>query len=195
MYMYLSKKNTWSHMKGNYLWNLQSADKAGPGHWNDPDLLQIGKGYLSLDEEKTHFALWAFGKAPLLMNTDLTKLPDDSLKVIKNEDLIAINQDGYGNQATCFSGCEFSSISTFTASVLQDDVYLALLAVNWDDSKEQKFSFKPEDYYTTSTPNDKCTIYDLNTGKVTSNIPTTQATDYPLAPHASQALKFKCLPF
>ncbi len=51
---------------------------AGPGHWNDPDMLQIGNGVLTPDEEKTHFALWAFAKAPLIIGCDITNLTSES---------------------------------------------------------------------------------------------------------------------
>ena len=93
MYEYLQKGNTFFIMKGNFLKNLLWADKAGPGHWNDPDLLQIGKDVMTEDEELTHFSLWAFSKAPLLLNTDLNKIPKSSLDIIMNKELIAANQD------------------------------------------------------------------------------------------------------
>ncbi len=51
---------------------------AGPGHWNDPDMLQIGNGVLTPDEEETHFALWAFAKAPLIIGCDITNLTSES---------------------------------------------------------------------------------------------------------------------
>jgi len=45
-----------------------------PGHWNDPDMLQIGNGLLTTAEEQTHFALWAFAKAPLIIGCDLSTI-------------------------------------------------------------------------------------------------------------------------
>jgi alpha-galactosidase len=71
-------------MKGNFLLNQMSADQAGPGHWNDPDMLQIGNGVLTAIEEGTHFALWAFAKAPLIIGCDLTKISDSQLAILKN---------------------------------------------------------------------------------------------------------------
>ena len=56
-----------------------SADAASPGHWNDPDMLQIGNNVLTPAEEQTHFALWAFAKAPLIIGCDLTKISNASL--------------------------------------------------------------------------------------------------------------------
>lgn len=54
--------------------NLQTADQAGPGHWNDPDMLMVGNGVLNYDEEQSHFALWAFSKAPLIIGADLRSM-------------------------------------------------------------------------------------------------------------------------
>lgn len=73
-----------------------SASAAGPGHWNDPDMLQVGNDVLTATEEMSHFALWAFAKAPLIIGCDLTSISEDSLAVLKNEALIAVNQDSRG---------------------------------------------------------------------------------------------------
>ena len=54
-------------------------------------MLQIGNNYLTHDEEKTHFALWAMAKAPLLIGCDLNNTSVDSLEILKNKDLIDIN--------------------------------------------------------------------------------------------------------
>ena len=73
------------------MWNLDDRDAAGPGGWNDPDMLEVGVGGLTLEEEKTHFALWAVSKAPLIIGADLVTISDESLQILKNKDLIAIN--------------------------------------------------------------------------------------------------------
>ena len=64
-------------------------------------MLQIGNNYLTHDEEKTHFALWCMAKAPLLIGCDLNNTNADSLEILKNKDLIDINQDKLGQQAHC----------------------------------------------------------------------------------------------
>lgn len=66
-------------------------NSSSPGSWNDPDMLEVGNGGLTIEEEKTHFALWAIAKAPLIMGTDLTALRKGSLEVLTNTDIIAIN--------------------------------------------------------------------------------------------------------
>jgi hypothetical protein len=72
---------------------------SGPGHFNDPDMLQIGNGVLSLAEQRSHFALWAITKATLILGSNVPKLSKDQLDIIGNVDLIAINQDPLGAQA------------------------------------------------------------------------------------------------
>lgn len=78
-------------MKANFIKNSMNADNAGQGHWNDPDMMLIGNGLLTEDEENTHMALWAFSKAPLIIGTDLTKISDKSLAALKMKPLIDIN--------------------------------------------------------------------------------------------------------
>ncbi len=64
----------------------------GPGHVNDLDMLQVGRG-LSLEEDKTHFAMWCMMSTPLMLGNDLTSIAQETLEIVKNEELIAINQD------------------------------------------------------------------------------------------------------
>lgn len=63
-----------------------------PGHVNDLDMLQIGNG-LSIQEEKTHFAMWCMMSTPLVIGCDLTKVTEETLEILKNKELIEINQD------------------------------------------------------------------------------------------------------
>jgi len=62
------------------------------GH-NDLDILEVGNGDLTYEEAKTHFTAWAFMKSPLLISTDLSRITEDSLRILKNTEIIAINQD------------------------------------------------------------------------------------------------------
>lgn len=71
---------------------------AGEGHYNDMDMLEIGRG-LSAAEERTHFGMWCIMSSPLLIGCDMTKIPASSLELISNPELIAINQDVLGLQA------------------------------------------------------------------------------------------------
>eukprot|EP01083_Nonionella_stella_P020814 57738_1 len=91
-------QDNWNSMMNNAdvtqsMWSI-----AGPGHWNDPDMLEIGNAGLSLNEEKVQFSLWAIMASPLLIATNLLKISNDSLAVLLNEEVIAINQDVLGRQ-------------------------------------------------------------------------------------------------
>ena len=71
---------------------------AGPGHWNDPDMLVVGNPGLSISEQKTQFAIWAILAAPLYISADLRTIGEESLAILKNQEIIAINQDILGRQ-------------------------------------------------------------------------------------------------
>ena len=75
---------------------------AGPGHWNDPDMLEVGNQGLTYDENVTHFSMWAMLAAPLMSGNDLRVMPDDVKKILTNKEVIAVNQDKLGNQAIKF---------------------------------------------------------------------------------------------
>lgn len=71
---------------------------AGPDHWNDMDMLEVGNGGLTPDEERTHFALWAILNSPLLLGNDLRNMSPRALDILTNKEIIAINQDSLGIQ-------------------------------------------------------------------------------------------------
>jgi alpha-galactosidase len=71
---------------------------AGPGHWNDPDMLEVGNGGMNGDEYRTHMSLWAILAAPLLAGNDLSKMSHETLDILTNKDVIAIDQDKAGIQ-------------------------------------------------------------------------------------------------
>jgi alpha-galactosidase len=71
---------------------------AGPGHWNDPDMLEVGNGKLNLEENRLHMSLWAMLAAPLLAGNDLSQMPPDTAAILTNREVIAIDQDPLGKQ-------------------------------------------------------------------------------------------------
>jgi alpha-galactosidase len=73
---------------------------AGPGHWNDPDMLEVGNGKLTLDENRSHFSLWAILAAPLLAGNDLPNMTPEITAILTNRDVIAIDQDSLGKQGS-----------------------------------------------------------------------------------------------
>jgi len=72
---------------------------AGPGHWNDPDMLEVGNGKLTLDENRTHMGIWAMLAAPLLAGNNLSQLTPEIAAILTNREVLAIDQDPLGNQA------------------------------------------------------------------------------------------------
>jgi alpha-galactosidase len=70
---------------------------AGPGHWNDPDMMEVGNG-MSLDEDRSHFSMWCMLAAPLIAGNDLTKMSPETLAILTNKHAISINQDSLGIQ-------------------------------------------------------------------------------------------------
>jgi alpha-galactosidase len=71
---------------------------AGPGHWNDPDMLEIGNGGMTEDEYRTHMTLWVILAAPLLAGNDLSKMTPETLALLTNKEVIAVDQDPLGKQ-------------------------------------------------------------------------------------------------
>jgi alpha-galactosidase len=74
------------------------AKYAGPGHWNDPDMLEVGNGVMNPDEYRTHLSLWAILAAPLLAGNDLTSMTPETVALLTNREVIAIDQDPAGKQ-------------------------------------------------------------------------------------------------
>jgi alpha-galactosidase len=71
---------------------------AGPGHWNDPDMLEVGNGGMTADEYRTHMSLWAILAAPLLAGNDLSTMTPETVALLTNHDVIAVDQDAAGKQ-------------------------------------------------------------------------------------------------
>jgi alpha-galactosidase len=69
---------------------------AGPGHWNDPDMLEVGNGHMNADEYRTHMSLWCILAAPLISGNDLTKMSQETLAILTNPEVIAVDQDPAG---------------------------------------------------------------------------------------------------
>ena len=78
---------------------LDLAQYAGPGHWNDPDMLEIGNGGMTDTEYRTHMSLWSLLAAPLLAGNDLRDVSPAILDILTNKEVIAVDQDPLGKQA------------------------------------------------------------------------------------------------
>jgi len=71
---------------------------AGPGHWNDPDMLEVGNGELTPTENRSHFSFWALLAAPLMAGNDLRDMKPETHDILTNKEVIAVNQDALGRQ-------------------------------------------------------------------------------------------------
>lgn len=71
---------------------------AGPGHWNDPDMLEVGNGGMTPAEYRSHFSLWAMMAAPLIAGNDIAHMDETTKSILENRDVIAIDQDALGVQ-------------------------------------------------------------------------------------------------
>jgi len=71
---------------------------AGPGHWNDADMLQVGNG-MTVSEDRSHFSMWAMLSAPLMAGNDITKMTGETRRILTNKEILAIDQDPLGIQA------------------------------------------------------------------------------------------------
>jgi alpha-galactosidase len=71
---------------------------AGPGHWNDPDMLEVGNDVLSVAEERAHFSLWCMLAAPLIAGNDLSTMSKETINILTNKEVIAVDQDKLGKQ-------------------------------------------------------------------------------------------------
>ncbi|KAH9746886.1 alpha-galactosidase 1 [Citrus sinensis] len=91
--------DSWARMLTIADMNEVYADHAKPGGWNDPDMLEVGNGGMKYNEYVVHFSIWAISKAPLLLGCDVGNLTAETMPIIGNEEVIAVNQDPLGVQA------------------------------------------------------------------------------------------------
>lgn len=121
--------NCYDCVKDNGSWKawgvMQILDKqdglrryAGPGHWNDPDMMQVGNG-MPLNEQRAHFSMWAMLAAPLIAGNDLRDMSAETLGVLTNKDVIAVNQDSLGIQGWRFAVAD--SVETWLKPLANDE--------------------------------------------------------------------------
>lgn len=89
----------WKSMVSIYEHNVKLYPYATPGHWNDPDMLEVGVGEMKYNESEAHFALWCMMASPLILGNDIRTMSPEICELVKNGDLITIDQDKLGKQA------------------------------------------------------------------------------------------------
>ena len=115
---------------------------AGPGHWNDPDMLEIGNRGLSPDECYTHMTLWCMLDAPLLIGCDMTKMDDLTASIFANDEVIGVSQDSLGKQGYRMKKDGTSEVwikpladGTLAVALFNRGLDTATVAATWDDLK------------------------------------------------------------
>jgi alpha-galactosidase len=140
-------RDNWKSLKSRLLTQDKWAPYSSPGHWNDPDMMVVGwvgwgKGprptMLTPDEQYSHMSAWCLQSVPLLLGCDLTKLDDFTKSLLTNDEVIAVNQDPLGKQATVVSSIDSCGV---LAKDLEDGSKAAGL-FNITDSITRKISVK-----------------------------------------------------
>ena len=121
--------------------NTQGRAAAGPGHWNDPDMLEVGNGF-SVNEDRAHFSMWCMMAAPLILGNDIRNMSDETKNIIMNKEAIAIDQDSLGIQ--CFKAYEQDDVEVWFKPLVNDEWAVCLLnrsteprkfLLHWNDYK------------------------------------------------------------
>jgi alpha-galactosidase len=113
---------------------------AGPGHWNDPDMLEVGNG-MSESEDRAHFTLWCMLAAPLITGNDLRHMNPETLKILTDKEIIALNQDPLGIEALKYS--EKNGVEIFFKPLSHGAWAMCVLNRN-TEPKQINFDWKTE---------------------------------------------------
>jgi alpha-galactosidase len=108
--------------------NVVLAPFAGPGHWNDPDMLEVGNGGMTDTEYRSHFSLWSIMAAPLLIGSDIRKATPATMSILTNSAVIAVDQDPLGVQGTELSNA--NGLHVLTKPLSNGDRAVALFNEN-----------------------------------------------------------------
>jgi alpha-galactosidase len=103
----------------------------GPGHWNDPDMLEIGNGKMTEDEYRTHMSLWVLLAAPLIAGNDLSKMTEQDKSLLMNKEAIAIDQDALGKQGDRLY--QSGDFDVWTKPLSDGRIAVGLFNRSWDN--------------------------------------------------------------
>jgi len=98
---------TWKSLSVMSILDLQEGLRvyAGPDHWNDPDMMEVGNG-MSVNEDRAHFSMWCMLAAPLIAGNDLRNMSKETIEILTNREAIAVNQDSLGIQGFKYSATD-----------------------------------------------------------------------------------------
>jgi alpha-galactosidase len=132
--------DSYSSMLSNLGGNSAPAFLAGPGRWNDPDMLEVGNGGMTFAEYQSHFSLWCIVAAPLIAGNDLTAMSTQTASILTNAELIAVDQDPAGEQGIKLVNTSTNQIwvkplgydfSTKAVALFNTNSSASIVSVNW----------------------------------------------------------------
>jgi alpha-galactosidase len=128
---------TWKSWGVTHIIDMQDSLRkyAGPGHWNDPDMLEVGNG-MSINEDRAHFSMWCMLAAPLISGNDIRNMSKETKEILTNKDVIAVDQDSLGIQ--CFKYSSKNNVECWFKPLTNGDWAFCILN---RDSTAHKFSF------------------------------------------------------
>jgi alpha-galactosidase len=128
---------------------------AGPDHWNDPDMMEVGNG-MTEAEDRAHFTMWAMQAAPLIAGNDFRKMSKQTLQILTNKEAIAVDQDALGVQG--FSAGIKDSVETWYKP-LQDGAWAVCFLNRSKETKSIQHDWKANPIF------DSVSVKELNAGK------------------------------
>jgi alpha-galactosidase len=128
-------KDTWESIMSIMDANSVSAAFAGPGAWNDPDMLEVGNGGMTDTEYRSHFTMWAVMAAPLIAGNDLRSMDPATIDILTAPEVIAVNQDPLGAQGVLVGNIEGTKKPEVWAKILSGDNVLAVALLNRSDAE------------------------------------------------------------
>jgi alpha-galactosidase len=163
---------------------------AGPGHWNDMDMLEVGMG-MTDDEDRAHFSLWAMLASPLILGNDLRTMPDATRKLLTNPDVIAVSQDPLGVQAWRFMT---DGQLEYWARPMANDAWAVLVLNRGDQRSHARFDWSRHDIsddLSKRALDTKKAVYRWRNAWTGKTGDTARPLEIDLAPHSVTLLRLK----
>jgi alpha-galactosidase len=168
-------------------------EHAGPGHWNDPDMLEVGNG-MSTGEDRAHFSMWSMLAAPLIAGNDLRNMSKETREILTNREVIAVNQDPLGVQGFQYSAKD--NVEVWFKPLKNDDWAMVILNRN-TSARKVSFDWKSENIADALSKRDASferTNYSLRDLWAGRDLGTTRhALSAEIAPHDVLMLRLKKL--
>jgi alpha-galactosidase len=122
----IENHGTWNSWGVTYIIDMRKNIRqyAGPDHWNDFDMMEVGHG-MSVNEDRAHFSMWCMLASPLIAGNDLRKMSAETVNILTNKELIAVNQDKLGVQAYLYK--QLDSVDTWVKPLANDEVAVCFL--------------------------------------------------------------------